>query len=256
MKLAAIALLLAVPAISPLGADDIMRSAAAVTGRDLTAVTRFDHTERRQTPDGSKTYAMTMMEGSPYGQLIAVNDQPLSDDDRTREEEKMKTARTSRERESPSERARRVAGYDEDRERDRMLLEQMSQAFEFTRERDDRVDGFDAYVVRATPKAGDRPPNRNAAVLRGVESRFWVDQTSFHWIKVEASVVRPVSIAGFLASVEPGTQFTLEQTPVTGETWAPKHFVMRTRGRLLLLFNKRAQLDTMFFGYHPATTPQ
>jgi hypothetical protein len=249
MKRAAVALLLAVPVSNTFDADTIMRAAVVANARDLAAAAQFDHVERRQTPDGSKTYAVTLIEGSPYSQLVAVDDQPLPEEDRAREEQKMKATRASRARESASERQRRLADYAEERDRTRLLLTQMTDAFEFSRERDDRIDNFDAYVVRANPRPTYRPPSREAAVLRGVESRFWVEQNSMRWIRIEASVVRPVSIASFLASVEPGTQFTLEQSPVGDDIWAPKHFVMRARGRLLLLFNKRAQLDMTYFGY-------
>ncbi len=253
MKRAAVALMLLVPALEPFNADEIMRNAVAANGRDLAAAPQFEYSERRQTPDGTKTYAVKLIEGSPYSQLIAVNDQPLSDQDREREEQKMQSTRASRQHESASERGQRLAEFVEQHDRNRVLLDQVIQAFQFARERDDRVDGFDAYVVRATPRPEYHPPNRVAAVLRGLESRFWVERNSFHWIKIEASVVRPVSIASFLVNVEPGTQFTLEQSPYAADTWVPKHFLMRTRGRILLLFNKRAQLDTTFFGYHRAT---
>ena len=246
--------MLLAPALNGPDADDIMRNAVAANARDLAAAAQFEYSERRQTPDGIKTYAVTMMGGSPYNQLIAVNDQPLSSQDSDREEQKKETARASREHESPADRDRRVSEYATQREHNRLLLDQVAQAFQFVRERDDRVDGFDVYVVRGTPRPDYHPPNREAAVLRGVESRFWIERNSFHWIRVEAYVIRPVSIIGFLASVEPGTQFTLEQVPVEQDVWAPKHFLMRAKGRILMLFSKRAQLDSTFFGYHRAPT--
>lgn len=46
---------------------------------------------------------------------------------------------------------------------------------------------------------------------------------------VEATVIHPVSIEGFLAQVEPGTQFKLEKMPVADGIWLPKHFVSHVR---------------------------
>jgi hypothetical protein len=243
--------LLAPPSTSGTVSDpaDIMRRSIEANHSDLTAATEFDHFERRQTPDGSKTYAVTMMNGSPYQCLVAVNDQPLSSDDQRREEQKKDAARAAREREAPDDRTKRIAKYERERRRNRVLLDQLAQAFDFTREPDQMVDGVEAYVVRATPRRNYQPPSLEAEVLTGVESRFWIEQSSFHWIKVEATVVRPVSIAAFLARVEPGTQFTLEQAQVSPGVWFPKRFLMRTRARLLLMFRQRTQLDATYYGY-------
>ena len=234
-------------------ANDIMQRSVAANHRDLAASVEFDHNERHQTPDGSKTYAVTMMVGSPYQCLVALNDRPLADDELRREEQKKDAARMAREREDPDERARRLSKYERERKRNRVLLDQVTQAFQFAREADQTVNGVGAYVVKATPRADYRPPSIEAEVLTGVESRFWIEQSSFHWVKVEATVVRPVAIAAFLARVEPGTQFALEQSEVAPGMWAPKRFLMRTRARILFMFKQRTQLDATYYGYQRVT---
>jgi hypothetical protein len=88
-----------------------------------------------------------------------------------------------------------------------------------------------------------------------MEGRLWIDQQSFHWIKAEATVTRAVSIAGFLAKVDPGTQFLLEQRPVASDVWLPIHFSMRTRARILLLLRQRSQVDETYFDYRRAERP-
>jgi|SRR5579871_1797495 len=205
MKPAAVALMLLVSALDTLDADTIMRRAVVADAHDLAAVAQFECTERRQTEDGSKTYFVTMMNGSPHARLLAQDDQPLSNEDNEREEQKKETAaRLSREREPAADRDRRLSEYTSQRERNRVLLDQATHAFECARERNDRVDGFDVYV----------------------------------------------------ATVEPGTHFTLEQSQVEPDIWVPKHLFMRAHGRILLLFNKRAQLDATYFVYHRASTPR
>ena len=42
-------------------------------------------------------------------------------------------------------------------------------------------------------------------------------------LKVEVTVIRPVSIDGFPAEVEPGTHFELEKAPVTDSIRLRKH---------------------------------
>jgi len=252
MKRALVLLVLLAPspaALAVFDATDIMRQSIAANSRDLAASDDFDYSERRQMTDGSRTYLVTMMLGSPYRHLVALNDQPLTRGDRQREEQRKDAARVSRERESPDERAKRLEKYERDRRRNRFLLEQMAQAFDLTRESDQTIDGVAAYVVRATPRRDYRPPSLEAQVLTGVESRFWIEKGKFHWMKVEANVVRPVSIASFLARIEPGTQITLEQSQVAPDTWFPKRFLMRTRGKILFLLKQRTELEATYYGY-------
>ena len=173
------------------------------------------------TSAGAKTYAVTMLLGSPYSRLTAVDDKPLSERERQQAQDSEEAARTARSTEAPSERARRVEKYERQIRRNRLLLEQLPSAFDFTSEGTQTSEGFDAYVIRATPKREYRPTSDEAEVLTGMEGRLWIEQHSFQWIKVEATVVHRVSIEALVASVEPGTRFFLEQRPVAGGVWLP-----------------------------------
>jgi len=229
--------------------NDIIQQSVGASHRNLSMAPEFDYYERQLTRDGSKTFAVTMMNGSPYRRLTEINGQPLSADDGRREQQKEDAARATRTHETQDERAKRLDKYARDNKRNRMIVDQLTQAFEFARENDQSVGGYDAYVLHATPKPNYQPPTLEAEVLAGMEGRFWIEQKSFQWLKVEVTVIRPVWIAGIVAKVETGTQFTLEQSPVASNVWLPAHFTMKTRGRLLLLFKQRSQMDATFFDY-------
>ena len=51
-------------------------------------------------------------------------------------------------------------------------------------------------------------------MLTGLKGKLWIDESSFRWGKVEAEAVKPVSIVGFLARMEAGTQFELQECPI------------------------------------------
>jgi hypothetical protein len=246
--------LLAAPSANMATPDvsEILRQSVAANHRNLLAAADYDHCERVLTRDGTKTYDVTMVLGTPYQRLTEINGRPLSDGEQQREQQKLDAARAARERESADERATRLGKDDKDRRRNRLLLDQLPEAFTFTLEGEQKIGRFDAYVLRATPRRDYQPPTLEAQVLTGMEGRFWIERNSFQWIKAEAAVVRPVSIASFLARVDPGTQFTLEQTPVSPDVWMPAHFSMRTRGRLLLLLKQRTQMDATYYDYRRA----
>jgi hypothetical protein len=88
-----------------------------------------------------------------------------------------------------------------------------------------------------------------AQVLTGMRGQLWIDQKTFQWVKVVAEVVHPVSIGGFLARVEPGTRFELEEAPVGDGIWLPSHFSEKSDAKVLHVFNHASQDDETYFDY-------
>jgi hypothetical protein len=229
--------------------DTVMQNSIAATHQNWAVSAQFDRCERDVTRAGTKTYAVTMILGSSYSRLTAVDDKPISEADRQRQHNDEDLARMTRASEAPDERARRIEKYERKSRRIRLGLDQFPYAFDFTSEGTQRTEGFDVYVIHATPKGSYRPTSSDSEVLKGTDVRLWIEQNSFQWVKVEASVVHPVSIAGFFASIEPGTRFSLEQRPVEPDVWLPTHFSMRTRARVLFLLRQRSDVDETYFDY-------
>jgi len=228
----------------------IIRRSAEVCERDWNAAPEFDNSERDRTKDGDKTYAVTMLSGSPYERLIAVNGQNLNSAEQKEEQKKYDKAVAEREHESPNKRSRRIARYQAERRRDQTLLQQMTAAFDFRLVGKDTLNGYNVYVLKATPRPGYKPPDRDSRVLTGMEGTMWIDQNTFQWVKVEAHVIRPVRIEGFLAEVRPGTGFEFEKRPVAGDIWLASRFSMRSNAKVMLLIPHRGQEDDSYFDYH------
>jgi hypothetical protein len=217
---------------------------------DYAASPHFNHKEEDDFGNGSKTYQITMIEGSPYRRLIAVDGKPLSPEDAQVEIQKEAYAKRERRSESPAARSARIAKYERARLRDNAMMGQLTEAFDFTFEGEDTLRGFHVFVLKAKPKPDYQPPNRDCEVLPGMEGRLWIDQKSFQWVQVKAEVIRPVSIAGYLAQVEPGTRFDLEKDPVgDGTVWLVSHFRMQASAKVLYLFNKNSQEENKFWDF-------
>ncbi len=218
---------------------------------DFKAAPHFIHREqdRTGTGSGSKTFEVLMIEGSPYRKLIAVNDQPLSADAAQQEEKKLEEAKSERKAESPARRQRRIAKYEKERHRNNAMMQQLTKAFTFRLIGEGKLDSFDVYNLEAKPRPGYNPPNLETQVLPAMEGQLWIDKASYQWVKVTAKVIRPASIEGFLAQVEPGTQFELEKMPVGGGVWLPKHFSMKSQAKVLFLVNQNSHEDDTFSDY-------
>jgi len=222
----------------------------AANRTDFDAAPHFDYSERIKDDSGTKTYDVVMLSGTPYKRLTAMNDRPLSGEQRRKEAEEFADERARRLEESDDDRADRLAEYQADRQRARRILDELPKAFQYTRRSDRTVSGRVVHVLEAVPRAGYRPPDVASRVLAGMRGEFWIDAASGQLTRAFAHVLKPVSIAGFLASVRPGTEFELEQMPVDGSVWLPTHFRIESRSSILFLFHHHTYEDRAYFRYH------
>jgi len=228
---------------------EIIQKSVEANNRDWNANPQFDNFETDRVGQGTRTYDVTFLLGSPYQRLVAVNGQEITGDPKAAEQRKFEQVLTQRQAESADQRSRRVAKYQADRRSEHVMLQQLVAAFNFTLQGEEQLGPYSVYVLKATPRPGYRPPNRDSRVLLGMEGTLWIDKASFQWVKVEAHVIRPVEIEGFVAKVEPGTRFELEQMPVEGDIWLPKHYMMTANAKLLGLISHHSQEDDTYFNY-------
>jgi hypothetical protein len=82
----------------------------------------------------------------------------------------------------------------------------------------------------------------------------WIDQRDYRWVKVEAEVFKPVTLGRFLAKVQPGTKFLLEQAPVAADLWLPIRFSVRVDSSVLL-WSRRSARDETYWNYQAGSGP-
>lgn len=227
----------------------IIEKSVAANKADFEAAPHYSYRQRERTADGDKTYDEIMIAGSPYERLVAVNGKPISRHDAAKEEEKLQQARKQRRAESPEQRRQRIAKYEKDRHRDQAMMNELTKAFTFKLVGQRKVKSYTVYVLKATPRPGYKPPNMETQVLTGMQGEMWIDTKTYQWVKVTAEVIHPVSIVGFLAQVEPGTQFELEKIPVGNGVWMASHFAMRSHAKVLYMFNRSSHEDDTFWNY-------
>jgi len=242
-----------------LDTQDIIRRSVAANDANWNAAPNYTFTEREvKTAGESKTvmnYRVWMIEGSPYNELVAINDKPLSPAEQAKEKQKLARETKRREDEGQSERSRRIAKYQSERRQDHALMQEMTKALTFRLRGTATLDGHAVYVFDATPRPGYQPSSHETRVLTGMKGTLWVDKETYQWVKVEAEVFRPVPFGLFIAKVNPGTRFILEQAPVSGGLWQPKRF--RVEVRASIFWRKRnSDEDSTYSDYRlnkPAT---
>ena len=231
----------------------IIQRSVQANDADWKAAPAYDYFERDRQPDGStKTFQVSMIDGSPYSRLVAVNEKPLSSEQQVQEQKKMDEVSAERRNESQTARNHRIAKYQKERQRDYSLMQELPTAFDFTLAGQQKLDGFDVYVFQATPRRGYHPPSFETRVLTGMKGQLWIDTKTYQWVKVEAEVIHPVSIIGFLARVDPGTRFELEKAPVADGVWLAKHFSMMAHAKVLSMFSHDSSADETYWDYRKA----
>lgn len=195
-----------------------------------------------------KTSEVTMMDGSPYWRLIAVNGKPLSATENKAELDKMEAERYRREHETKSERAKRIAKYQKERTQDQAMLREMAEALVYRLAGEQTINGRLCYVLKATPKPGFVPKTRDAKVLTGMKGTLWIDKADVQWVKVEAEVTRPVTFYA-IATVSPGTRFEFEQKPVGAGVWMASHFEVRVNSSVFW-FSRNSDDRETYTNYH------
>ncbi len=254
MKQLLLVVLLALNSSAQIAAHTIIERSLQANTQDWNAAPGYDYFERdRQPGGGTRTYEEMMILGSPYHRLVAMDGVALPQWQQRQEQQKLASMLIQRRNESVSERAERIAKYEKDRKRDRLLMDQLTKAMNFVLVGEQELKGRQVYVLKATPRSDYQPPTMEAEVLPGMQGELWIDEATFQWVKVQARVIRPVSIEGFLARVEPGTSFQLEKMPVADNIWLPSHFLMKSQARVLFFFTRKSEEDETYYDYHEAT---
>jgi hypothetical protein len=240
-------LLLAVvaPLLAADDARDIIRRATEADrhndelSRNYTFVERVS--KRFLNGDGSvkrteiRTYDVTLSEGTPYMRLIEIDDQPLPPDWERKEQEKLRKSIEDRRKESPQQRAKRIAQWEKNRQKDREFVNELLDAMDFRLTGEEEIAGRKAWVISATPHRGYRPKSTEAKFLVKIRGRAWIDEGDYMAARVEAEATDDVSIGFFLAKVSKGSRFYIDQTRVNGEVWLPQRIEGRFSARLLIV---------------------
>jgi hypothetical protein len=231
---------------------DIIQRSVAANDKDFEAAPQFNYKEKDYDGKSSKTFQVTMIDGSPYQRLLAVNGKPLGKAQAADELKKEEKETATRHAQTSEQRNRRIAEYTKQRQSDHVMMAQLTQAFNFKFTGERKVKKRDVWALIATPRPGYRPPNRDSEVLPGMQGEMWIDQATYEWVKVTAQVTRPVSIGGFLAQVEPGTRFEIEKVPAAPGIWQVAHFSMQSRAKIFYMINRRSAEEDWYYDFAPA----
>jgi hypothetical protein len=183
----------------------------------------------------SSRWETVILYGEPFRRMLERHGKPLSPDDQKKEQEKLDSKAAKFERETPDDRAHRVAKQEKEREKEREFLREVPDIFDFRMVRNDKVDGRDVWVIAATPKADYQPRHSDAKPLLKIKGELWIDKAEYQWVRLEAETIDTISFGWFLARLSAGSKLVFEQARVNDEVWLPKREYVRGSARLGLI---------------------
>jgi hypothetical protein len=198
-----------------------------------------------------KTYDVTLQDGTPYQQLVQIDDRPLPAVEQRRERESFAKSIAERRQETAADRASRLSAYEGRPDWQREAWQELPDALEFTLVGDGSMDGRSVFIIEALPRQGYQPRSHTARLFRSLKGRFWVDREEHQIVKVEAEVTDTISVGLFLMRVARGSRATLEFTRVNDGVWLPDRLLVFASARLGLLMAFRFEQRVDYSRYSP-----
>jgi len=193
----------------------------------------------------SETNEILILGGRPYERLIARNDRPLAAREAQKQQEKLDQEAAKRQHESAGARAR----FEREREEQRAFVREIPDAFTFGLVETGAVSGQPAWVIEAQPKAGYRAIHSRARDLAKVRAKIWIEQATYHWVKVEGEALDTIWSDFGLLRIARGSSLEFEQTRVNDEIWLPSSIVVRFEARVALVKKLRGEFDIRYSNY-------
>lgn len=164
-------------------------------------------------------------EGS-LARTLLINGQPLTADQRNKDEERMK-----RLVDDPNERVKRDRREKQDEEKARELLRAIPDAFIF------KFDGTDGNLTRLTfiPNPHYSPPTRELMVYHAMVGKLWADHTALRLAMIEGRLTEEVKFGwGLFGHLDKGGTFKVVQKNVGDNHWETVSLDVDMQGRIVL----------------------
>ena len=192
----------------------------------------------------SKVTEFLWVGGSRYKRLVEENGKPLVGPAAVKEQRKLDVELAKRQRETPADRAKRLAEEERKRNESRQTRDEVVKAFTFKLLGEDTVAGSKCWKVLAEPRPGYEGTTRISRLFSKMRGTIWVNQQGYEWLRVEAETLDAITFGGFLAKLDKGSTFRLEQMRVNDDLWAMRQLSTRVTARALLMrFNQGQQID-------------
>lgn len=242
------------PPLSPV--ELVRRTVQNEIGANISAngsSAKFMFQDRKETGRGSETKLIVETRDAMAGLLIAINDQPLTPQQRRAEDE-----RVDRFVKDPEELRKRERQEKDDADRIGRIMQALPDAFiyEFagTEASTGGVGRAGDPLVRLEfrPNPSYEPPSHVEQVLTGMQGFLLIDQDKCRIAKIDGTLQKEVGFGwGILGHLDRGGRFLVEQADVGRGDWEITHMDLAFTGKVLLFKSINIKSSEYETDFHP-----
>jgi len=172
---------------------------------------------------------------TPQGGLgitIAINDRPLTPEQRAKDNQKLAKFAND-----PEARRQQQESTREDDQRDALMLTSLPDAFLYTYAGTERgSSGDDLVHLTFKPNPNFSPPNHETRVYVGMQGDLFIDQKAMRIAKIDGTLFKDVDFGwGILGRLYKGGKFIIEQRDVGGGKWETVRQTLQFNGKILMI---------------------
>ena len=210
-------------------------------------------TDRKVTAHGSQTTLMVETRQGMVGMMIAVNDKPLTQEQRQAEE-----AHLANLVDNPEQLKKKQRSEKEDAERTTKIMKALPDAFIYEADGSEggnqHVGGEGHHLIRLKFRPDPRytPPSHVEQVLTGMQGYLLIDADKCRIAKIDGTLIKDVGFGwGILGHLDKGGRFLVMQAEVLNDRWEVTRMSLSFTGRMLLFKSLKIKSDEVFSNFHP-----
>ncbi len=185
---------------------------------------------RKSTPRLTSVKEIVETRDGAVAKLISINDEPLSDADRQKDQARLDALLAD----SGRQRKRKLSEQD-DTARALKVLRALPRAFVYEDAGPVQSGSSTAEKFNFRPNPTFNPPDLETQVLTALTGEIWIDPAQQRVIKLEGHLQQDVDFGwGILGRLKKGGWIRLEQQNVGQDQWRIVHFQMEMSGRVLI----------------------
>lgn len=211
---------------------DLVRRAATNEIKANDSHVYFMFKDRNEEKGHSITKEVIQTPQGGLGRTIAINDKPLTAEQRAKDDQKLQKFANDPE----ARRRRREANKEED-QRDSLMLTSLPDAFLYTYA-GEQLGPNGAPLVHLTfkPNPNFNPPNHETMVYQGMQGDMLIDPRAVRIAKIDGTLFKDVDFGwGILGRLYTGGKFIVEQRDVGAGHWEMVRETLQFNGRILLV---------------------
>jgi hypothetical protein len=220
------------------------------------------HTERKEFNSDGRLKMQTRVvvrrefqDGFPVNRVLERDGQPLSEEERKKNEEAIQKRLAELKSETPEQKAKR---QEENRRKQKnekegeAWLNEFPEAVDYKLIGEETMNGRVALHLEFTPRPGYQPKNFRAKIFTKLRGHVWLDKAESELVKADAEMFDTVNVGfGLLGKVEKGTHFTIQRTRVAPDAWLTEKESFRFAVRVMLVKWMNTEVTTQYSEFRP-----